>query len=179
MTRRYLARIGAGLVSGLLVCAVAVSLGAAPASAGDKDCSDFKSQKQAQKFFKKHNPKKDPHYLDADNDGIACEDNPCPCSHRVASSKSLPTRDRTQRMTIPMAKFYISRSLKDQYGHVWTDGSRKTWKRCKNVSAVRVSCGLAWVSGNYVYYGPVYAYFRVQDKDHVYIGTRGIKRKHL
>lgn len=40
----------------------------------DKDCSDFKSQKAAQKFFKKHNPKKDPHGLDADHDGIACED---------------------------------------------------------------------------------------------------------
>jgi len=48
----------------------------ATANAGDKDCSDFKTQKQAQKFFKKHNPKKDPHGLDADHDGIACEDLP-------------------------------------------------------------------------------------------------------
>lgn len=50
-----------------------------PASAGDKDCADFKNQKKAQKFFKKHNPKKDPHYLDADNDGVACEELSCPC----------------------------------------------------------------------------------------------------
>jgi hypothetical protein len=55
------------------------------ASKGDpKDCVDFKSQKRAQKWFKKHNPSQDPAGLDADNDGIACEDNPCPCSYKGA-----------------------------------------------------------------------------------------------
>jgi hypothetical protein len=40
----------------------------------DYDCKDFKTQKQAQKFFKKHGgPKRDPYRLDADHDGIACE----------------------------------------------------------------------------------------------------------
>jgi Excalibur calcium-binding domain len=43
----------------------------------DRDCEDFASQKKAQKFFKKKGgPKKDPHGLDADNDGIACESLP-------------------------------------------------------------------------------------------------------
>jgi len=32
-------------------------------------------QRAAQKFFKKHNPRRDPHNLDGDNDGIACESN--------------------------------------------------------------------------------------------------------
>lgn len=50
------------------------------ASAGDKDCSDFRSQRAAQIFFLKHGgPRRDPDRLDADHDGIACEDNPCPC----------------------------------------------------------------------------------------------------
>jgi hypothetical protein len=40
---------------------------------GDKDCKDFDSRKQAQRFFENHNPKKDPHNLDADDDGKACE----------------------------------------------------------------------------------------------------------
>ena len=41
----------------------------------DRDCSDFKTQKKAQRFFKKQGgPKKDPHGLDGDNDGKACED---------------------------------------------------------------------------------------------------------
>jgi hypothetical protein len=39
----------------------------------DRDCSDFKNHKQAQRFFEKHNPSRDPHRLDADHDGIACE----------------------------------------------------------------------------------------------------------
>ncbi len=66
---------------GLAVAGVSVGLigggmvGASPATAfKDKNCDDFKSQKQAQKFFKKNNPKKDPHGLDADGDGKACED---------------------------------------------------------------------------------------------------------
>jgi hypothetical protein len=56
------------------VTSVAALMAASPAGAFvDKDCSDFPTQKKAQKFFKKHNPKKDPHGLDADNDGKACE----------------------------------------------------------------------------------------------------------
>jgi competence protein ComEC len=63
----------------IVIALVAAGLGVAaqPAVAGDKDCSDFKSQKQAQKFFKKHGgPQRDPHNLDGDDDGIACEDLP-------------------------------------------------------------------------------------------------------
>jgi hypothetical protein len=50
------------------------------AIAGDKDCADFASQRAAQIFFLKHGgPRRDPHRLDGDDDGVACEDNPCPC----------------------------------------------------------------------------------------------------
>ncbi len=58
-----------------LSAVVAIALSAPPASAGDKDCADFSSWNQAQRFYKKHGgPKRDPHRLDADRDGIACED---------------------------------------------------------------------------------------------------------
>jgi hypothetical protein len=59
-----------------VAASVTVALAAAsPASAiKDRDCADFKTQAKAQKFFKKHKPKKDPHRLDADNDGKACEE---------------------------------------------------------------------------------------------------------
>jgi hypothetical protein len=44
-----------------------------------KDCADFSSQKAAQIFYLKHGgPRYDPDRLDADSDGIACEDNPAP-----------------------------------------------------------------------------------------------------
>lgn len=50
------------------------------AVASDKDCADFASQRAAQIFFIKHGgPRYDPHRLDGDDDGVACEDNPCPC----------------------------------------------------------------------------------------------------
>ena len=64
------------------VAVVLVTLGVASAPAGavaDKDCSDFATQKAAQEFFDAAGPG-DPHRLDADGDGIACESNPCPCA---------------------------------------------------------------------------------------------------
>ncbi|HEV2791385.1 MAG TPA: excalibur calcium-binding domain-containing protein [Solirubrobacterales bacterium] len=57
-----------------IAAVVALSFTAAPASAADRDCSDFNSWRAAQKFYKRHGgPQRDPHRLDADRDGIACE----------------------------------------------------------------------------------------------------------
>jgi micrococcal nuclease len=41
----------------------------------DRDCSDFKTQKEAQAFFDQFAPN-DPHKLDRDGDGVACESLP-------------------------------------------------------------------------------------------------------
>lgn len=69
-------------VQGTLALVVVLALGLSPTVASakrDKDCSDFPSQKAAQIFFLKHGgPRYDPDRLDADHDGIACEDNPAP-----------------------------------------------------------------------------------------------------
>jgi hypothetical protein len=57
-----------------LAAVIALAFTAVPASAADRDCSDFNTWRQAQNFFKKHGgPKYDPHRLDGDDDGIACE----------------------------------------------------------------------------------------------------------
>ena len=46
----------------------------------DKDCVDFATQAKAQRFFERQGgPEQDPHLLDPDHDGIACETRPCPC----------------------------------------------------------------------------------------------------
>lgn len=66
----------------ILAATVVVMAPTPTASAGDKDCSDFRNQRAAQRYFRKHHPRQDPSGLDADHDGIACEDNPCPCNHR-------------------------------------------------------------------------------------------------
>jgi hypothetical protein len=42
------------------------------AQSGDYDCSDFATHEEAQAFYESQGPG-DPHRLDADNDGIACE----------------------------------------------------------------------------------------------------------
>jgi hypothetical protein len=55
----------------LLACAPSA------ASAADLDCPDFSNQAEAQEYLLPG----DPHRLDGDNDGIACESLPCPCSY--------------------------------------------------------------------------------------------------
>jgi len=64
----------------LATASVAVGVAALPASAvADRDCGDFASQRAAQIFYlKAGGPRIDPHRLDAEGDGIACESNPAP-----------------------------------------------------------------------------------------------------
>jgi hypothetical protein len=76
-TRKFLAT-AAGVA---LVALIVLMPAAASAQRRDMDCADFSSQKSAQIFFLKHGgPRYDPDRLDADHDGIACEDNPAPYS---------------------------------------------------------------------------------------------------
>jgi Excalibur calcium-binding domain len=66
------------LIAPILALALIVPAALAQPAAAfrDRDCSDFKTHRQAQHFFEKHHPRRDPHHLDADHDGIACEDLP-------------------------------------------------------------------------------------------------------
>ena len=90
---RQLAVIAAMIAVVLLL----IALLPAGAAASDKDCSDFPTQRAAQIFFLKHGgPRYDPDRLDGDNDGVACEDNPCPCY----SGKRLPHRAQLDALVI-------------------------------------------------------------------------------
>jgi hypothetical protein len=61
----------------LLGAAALAFLAPASAMAGtDYDCADFANQAEAQEYLLPG----DPYRLDGDNDGVACEDLPCPCS---------------------------------------------------------------------------------------------------
>jgi hypothetical protein len=60
----------------LLLVVAFLLINVAPASARDYDCADFANQAEAEEYLLPG----DPYRLDADNDGIACEDLPCPCS---------------------------------------------------------------------------------------------------
>lgn len=93
MTPRAAVLATFGLLAGVLFTVA----GATSASAfADKDCSDFDTQAQAQRFFVNNGgPRKDPHRLDGDNDGKACDSLPCPCSSATGGGGgggSLPAR---------------------------------------------------------------------------------------
>ena len=67
-------------LSAIAAALAVATAGPSSAAGADRDCADFSSQAQAQEFFERHGgPGEDPHRLDADGDGIACESNPCPC----------------------------------------------------------------------------------------------------
>ena len=59
---------------------LALGVAAVPASAvTDRDCGDFSSQKAAQIFYlNAGGPRVDPHRLDSEGDGVACESTPAP-----------------------------------------------------------------------------------------------------
>ena len=63
-----------------IAASVTVGLAAVPANAvADRDCGDFASQRAAQIFYlNAGGPRVDPHRLDAEGDGVACESNPAP-----------------------------------------------------------------------------------------------------
>jgi len=70
--------LGVAIVLGLLM----VTAPTASAHRRDYDCSDFATQAEAEEYLLPG----DPYNLDADGDGIACEDNPCPCSYSPGGS---------------------------------------------------------------------------------------------
>jgi hypothetical protein len=64
------------LALALTLALVAVAAPSASAHRRDYDCSDFANQAEAEEYLLPG----DPYDLDADSDGIACEDLPCPCA---------------------------------------------------------------------------------------------------
>ena len=76
-------RRAALLLIGLLLIGASIgAAGARPAKAIDYDCSDFASQSEAQEQLLPG----DPHNLDGNGDGIACNSLPCPCSKAAGGS---------------------------------------------------------------------------------------------
>jgi hypothetical protein len=76
--------LGATLVLSACVAMTLIGIAAPSASAHrrDYDCADFATQAEAEEYLLPG----DPYNLDADSDGIACEDLPCPCSYSPGGS---------------------------------------------------------------------------------------------
>src|SRR5687767_13112174 len=75
------ARVAALLLAFVVGMGATTAVSSTAAARADRDCSDFNTQAAAQEFFiNAGGPQNDPHRLDEDGDGVACESNPCPCS---------------------------------------------------------------------------------------------------
>lgn len=71
ITRRSSAAASAALVVGALVLTAPLAFAQ---EFEDRNCNDFETQEEAQQFFEQEGgPEEDPHQLDDDGDGVACE----------------------------------------------------------------------------------------------------------
>lgn len=99
-----MARLAHLIVALALVLTGAVAAGLATSAAHgvpDRDCGDFATQKAAQDFFiAQGGPREDPHRLDDDGDGVACESNPCPCSTAQGGGSQDPDPVKRQRAKV-------------------------------------------------------------------------------
>lgn len=96
---------------------------AAPVPRDDKNCSDFASAGEAQRFFIANGgPHRDPHGLDGDGDGNACEWGKA-LKSSVAKYKPKPVRYTAPRRSSPTChtgprggRYYYSASGRKVYG---------------------------------------------------------------
>jgi endonuclease YncB( thermonuclease family) len=143
--------VALGLVGALMLSAPA------PASAQDRDCSDFDSQAEAQDFYENAGPG-DPHGLDADDDGRACDSNPCPCrgpgGGGGGGEEPPPERKRAQTIRAAIVRVIdgdtiVVRALEETARPRYTvrllgiDSPERSPKECGSDLATRSARGLA------------------------------------
>lgn len=115
----------------VLVCGAAVAawLASGPAASAqdDRDCSDFATQEEAQRFFEEQGgPEQDPHMLDPDKDGKACEGLPS----ASPSATATPAPTATPAATPAAGQISFTGSAANDTltanGHGLTNGTRVT-----------------------------------------------------
>lgn len=142
-------------VVGALLSLVALT---APAVAADRDCGDFRTQAAAQQFFlNAGGPRRDPHGLDYDGDGVACESNPCPCSTSTSGGNQPAAPTGAQR-----AK--ITRVVDGDTVHVRLASGARRQVRLVGIDTPEVSgreCGHARATGSLRRLAPVGSWVRL------------------
>ncbi len=118
------------------------------AAALDYDCADFATQAEAEEYLLPG----DPYNLDGDNDGIACEDLPCPCSSTPGGgggeeggpeaggneeSEPKPPYEVSQRAARRLSERLVSRIVRRS-----SRLDRKSFQGCKRRAQRRVDCRL-------------------------------------
>src|SRR3712207_4766741 len=101
-------RLSAATAIFAMTAALLAVLAVAPASAADRDCGDFASQRAAQLFYlRQGGPQLDPHGLDADDDGVACDSNPPPTYY----GRTLPGKPKPDPKPKPKPPVVIESSV--------------------------------------------------------------------
>src|SRR4051794_10577165 len=88
------------LVVAVVICLLVVVTPASSAHRRDYDCADFATQAEAEEYLLPG----DPYNLDADGGGIACEDNPCPCSYTPGGGSGGGASEGTPTAPVPPPK---------------------------------------------------------------------------
>lgn len=110
----------------------------AGAHAADLDCADFSSQAEAQESLYPG----DPHRLDGDSDGVACEDLPCPCSTSTGSGPSTPVEvapPPPPKLSKPAARRAAKRKAR-RFVRNHRNIDRVAFKGCRRRSRHKVTC---------------------------------------
>jgi hypothetical protein len=111
------------------------------AAARDYDCADFANQAEAEEYLLPG----DPYRLDADNDGIACEDLPCPCSSSAGSGGE-STTEPPPPPPPPRLEMSTARRLSEHRVRSIVNGSSRldsmAFQGCSRLSQQRVDCRL-------------------------------------
>ncbi|HEU5062424.1 MAG TPA: excalibur calcium-binding domain-containing protein [Solirubrobacterales bacterium] len=130
------------LFGALLAIAAIACLAPAPAAAGtDYDCADFANQAEAQEYLEPG----DPHRLDADSDGIACEDLPCPCSYGEpeggggGGGGGEPMKPPPYRLTKAAAR-HAARAVARKFARRNPSVERVAMGACKRRAERRIDC---------------------------------------
>lgn len=110
----------------LALTAAAFLLPASAAAATDYDCADFANQAEAQEYLLPG----DPYRLDGDDDGIACEDLPCPCSYEEPPPYRL-TMAAARQAARPVARDFARRNPKV---------SSASLRGCGRITEQRIDC---------------------------------------
>lgn len=110
------------------------------ANASDYDCADFANQAEAEEYLLSG----DPYNLDADNDGIACEDLPCPCSYSPGGGGEEGPHPPPPPPPPPKLRKSVARDAAlakaSQFNRHSGGGRSLHLQRCGRRSAYRVDC---------------------------------------
>lgn len=114
--------------SGAFSKALLFSVGICPAvAAQDRDCRDFDTWEQAQSFYKMSG-RSDPHHLDSDGNGIACETLQLVGAWRI-TSQCRGRRIEAEAVVRHIGRYGYAMTIRNNYGEVSQSSMRRIYSR--------------------------------------------------